>query len=1279
MIKFIIFTIIIHYSINQYVYTQLAENLTFELDTPQVKTPIKLGSEFQSSQQYSIWGWFKFNGSQASITNILNITNNKSLSTESSSIGPFPNPNYPNCPLSQELLNSGLESQSSRILNNPNCSPQKFDNEDISTPNINTREEDVIFINYDLNPKNSLGQTTFSITFLIQNGEEESKSDMKIDGFVDIPYTEDTWSFFAFSCDYKRGTVSIYYKVFDLNNNNSQYKTVGLSNNTFSLKRNSELVLASVEKNNYFKSVSGFVGNMAYIEMSSFYTTSLQTLWVGYLNSAGYGYKGVLIEFLFDIYNKNGKVKSYGLLSNEFNLEGNYKPLFELDKNLLGVRFYTGSQIMLNEIDFVNNDLIKGFVFYFKMRYHKNLPEDFILVERGFKNENGYIKISLVENDEGNRFVRIVVRGNLETEPEGFVYDSKAFFVEEEIFYIMAGIVTAPSGAARIVYLDNTKEIEFPLISDDFQFNSDPQKITVLGNNNNDPSLYKGYLDLFNFKIFNSATSAEFFNQIQRADERNKFDMEKLDFCELNASHYRNAEGCYECKNKVLSMNNKCIEYCPISQKNPLNGECIKCLDGNCDEIEKTQWDVKQIDRSVYRVTPSRKLLNQKIDYQNMIDIGFNEKFDYDYKKTINEEKQYIDYDFEFKDRIVNKNLNFEIKNSETNRQFDVNRNQLFHQSDSFRQQVLVNTIESNICYVKKVKKNAIKGLAIATLIIFVLSVVILLFMSVICSKRFNNLGALWKFLLHTWMKLQLIAFFLFLGIYLPCCVQEFLKFIYKYAVSWDHAFRVILNDINDSDSSFTEGMLEKQLPYKMHDVYARPFILHNLMVAFIIQCLIFFVYIVLKIWDCAKSLAGSFVYKTFVFLEFTGLIVGYLIIHMHAFVFSAINFKQAIFSHSYFTICFLISIFYTLVFALFWLYSLFRFLSTSDYFLSPINQNKFYYFYSGYKDNKFARTWDHWMVLSHFIVGLMIGLLFDHPLTQIIIILISLVILLGITIILRPWKYIIFNVAEILMQFLIIIVVVLFLVLAAYDKDGFCDSCKGREGAICWLTVILLFLAFLIGAFALILQTCRSAFSEEEEEEEEEVSGENYEGEGIYLDQNNQNVNYEMVADHNTSNMQYSQNIFNQNVTEKNIKTTNVNENHTTNISMSEFMNQMNAMKEENDLSYQIDDITNTNKLQPDSDDEEFIQPNIIKALSQMNSFDELVESRLDLNQKERFLNRKKQEFYENKKKHEFHDNKLKSSIVHLDIPDYGYNINDLVKESDFHSKEDSKKFRLD
>ncbi len=116
----------------------------------------------------------------------------------------------------------------------------------------------------------------------------------------------------------------------------------------------------------------------------------------------------------------------------------------------------------------------------------------------------------------------------------------------------------------------------------------------------------------------------------------------------------------------------------------------------------------------------------------------------------------------------------------------------------------MINTVKDRICYLKDDKERALRGLAYFTLILFALSLLIMLLVTIFCCP-IRNLGALWKFLLHNWMKLQLIAFFVLLAIYMPCCIKEFLRIIYKFAVRWNHSFRTVFNDSYDDDQTYIE------------------------------------------------------------------------------------------------------------------------------------------------------------------------------------------------------------------------------------------------------------------------------------------------------------------------------------------------------------------------------------------------------------------------------------------------------------------------------------------
>ena len=124
----------------QYVYTQFGENIEFFPDTPQVRTPVNLGTDFRSSKQYSVWGWIRFKGKQASITNILNVHNDRTIENPSATIGPFPNPNFPDCPFTTEqLLNNSDLADSDLVVQNPNCSPNLVENQNIPGQSVQAK------------------------------------------------------------------------------------------------------------------------------------------------------------------------------------------------------------------------------------------------------------------------------------------------------------------------------------------------------------------------------------------------------------------------------------------------------------------------------------------------------------------------------------------------------------------------------------------------------------------------------------------------------------------------------------------------------------------------------------------------------------------------------------------------------------------------------------------------------------------------------------------------------------------------------------------------------------------------------------------------------------------------------------------------------------------------------------------------------------------------------------------------------------------------------------
>lgn len=166
---------------------------------------------------------------------------------------------------------------------------------------------------------------------------------------------------------------------------------------------------------------------------------------------------------------------------------------------------------------------------------------------------------------------------------------------------------------------------------------------------------------------------------------------------------------------------------------------------------------------------------------------------------------------------------------------YDVNRNMVFHGRDIITTSVNVNTIKEGICYLPTNKSKALKALAITALLLIAIVFIIILLISIFLCSKMPNMLDMWKFLLHNWMRLQLIAFLLFIGIYQPCCVREFLNIIYRYAVSWNQGFRGVIWNTLDENPTILNGMKKSVLPeiFREHSILA--FILFNITIWFIV------------------------------------------------------------------------------------------------------------------------------------------------------------------------------------------------------------------------------------------------------------------------------------------------------------------------------------------------------------------------------------------------------------------------------------------------------------
>lgn len=345
------------------------------------------------------------------------------------------------------------------------------------------------------------------------------------------------------------------------------------------------------------------------------------------------------------------------------------------------------------------------------------------------------------------------------------------------------------------------------------------------------------------------------------------------------------------------------------------------------------------------------------------------EAFDYTIKKSA-ESNQEFDVKFNFKDDLKDENIVVSTTQNPENLLFDENRNLLY--SDTGVAEL------DRVCYVSEDRSDIMRLLAYIVLWGFVVVTGLLILMTCFCWKRNWDIAAAWKYLIHHWMKLQLVAFFALFAIYMPCCIKEFLHQLYKWAVSWDHGMRDSWDDTYEDSSSYNLGFTKKTLNENMEYENVKAFFLHNFGVFFIVHLFIFVIYIIVVLWDKIKdSTNGSFMYRVLNYMQFSLMIAFFMLVDMQIFAFSFINIRKAYFKHSYFVFCFIICVAYLAVFLMFWLYSFSCLMLRTDFLNYPTNHNSMYFFLAGYKENnKAARAYDLWHLIIRCAIGAMIGLL---------------------------------------------------------------------------------------------------------------------------------------------------------------------------------------------------------------------------------------------------------------------------------------------------------------
>jgi hypothetical protein len=1048
----LLFLCVIESIYGQFVNTQLFQSLVFGATTPQVRIKGNI-APYSATKAYTLWGWFRFDGETTAISNILTLRN-KSTSTPATSTAV--NSNYPACPVTSEQvqINPNIVTQPG-IADNPNCASV------ISSNGSANQSQDILYINYDLGEIIDSTQK-YSLIFLIQAGIDSStgKSDMKIDGFVNLNFKRNIWAFFAISCDYSMGQSTLFFQEYGTQTPASS-KSVSLSFQNFALLDSPELIIAGVENNPYFQSTSGFIGNIAYIEMAPFYTSDLAFMWVGFMSQAAYGSKGVVLEFFFDLYDSNS-IKSQGSVQKSFEVTGTTSAVFSSNRNKVGVSFKEGSKIDLQQLSFSNSEGTRSMAFYLQFEYAETLPDEFYIFRRGLSNTNGYLAISLIRSEGDKRRIKLYAKGEVSN---ATWKSDRSDFVKNRMYKIIIGISISVSNDIVLSYWDLDSIFETTLLQKNFIFDMGAKDALLIGNQ--ELAGYDGSFTFYRFIALNSASAALQRKYTPSTTATRSANASVNTNCVFRTSFFTMDNDCLICKNSIATYDRKCADFCPYGFKNATSDVCLKCFKPDCSEIEQTSWQTKLVNDQTYRIEPTRKLLGSP-NLDSIFEIQFDQGVGasgFNYTMTPNNKDQYIDLVLDLKANLINQTLKVVPKNStDVNNFYDANRNLLSPNATKI--------VVDRTCYVGDSTKSVMRGLAWFVIVLFFLSFLILLLVTIFFCSKFDDLGTVWKFFLHNCIKFQFVALLLLTGIYMPCCVKEFMNIIFKIFISWDTALSPHIHSSNAASEEYMKVLRANQVPRSFAEQGLQNYLLHNMGVLFIINLIIFLIYVGFKIWDvCARGKRATIMYRLFILVELTMVISGYAFTLPQATTFEFLNFRFPSFVPSYFGFCFVLSLIYLLVFVVFWFYASFRICRSKEYFMDIINYNKFYYFFAGYKETKLSQSYDLCFHMVFFVSCLCIGAIFDSPVAQLTIIFIAILALLIISLTARPWVYLFQFFVEIVSQVFLLIAVIILLVIASYDKSG-CYTCGDREGSLCYIIVLCLFIYFSLLSIGLIAQT---------------------------------------------------------------------------------------------------------------------------------------------------------------------------------------------------------------
>lgn len=863
--------------------------------------------------------------------------------------------------------------------------------------------------------------------------------------FREIPYSPGAWNFFAVSVDVKKGKAAFFYAPFD-GRGVSHFTFTFFSPNPRGFRSTTLLYVGGATEFLAGTNPESMM-RVSTIEIGTFFSEYIKDLWLGYTSPEQMLYKGVLSDVDFGKVEGKSVIPLYGSSSRPLVVWGDFKLTESSNQQEQGLLISTAATIGMRDLNFFSFErIVQSALFHFRVRLLSKSPPYFCLLSSEKTDHLQYLNICLVKRND--QYYIMVDAGSYE---QKLRLMSRLPMQINVIQSFAVSLSISPDNEAYIgFWVENLSAYSVKLASN-FKFDLGLTGYLLLGNTHQ--TFRSGWVELYRFSVLNSASGLAYEKLLNKPMDSDGIPraadclfyklfygpdpeclLEKQPGLDLASYSLENGKTPPQDEAKVPSTAEvKAIGYSTTGEENPESATSTKA---------SNTWKVDKVGINRFVLYSSAKpsptiLSDPPLEFSIE---GLNEKSDY----TIHVKSFLSANVAEFK-VITDKDL--------STKRFNLS----FWEKDkdgAKRSVKLTIYTEGKVHIFNKYRwavfKNHVENLALVPFFLLLLIFLCTLLSTLLGQKRAFDLASCWKFLVHALMQLQLISFLTLLQMRDLPATKAFITSLYARLV-------LLRPTLSDTKLSLSQN---------------------RVLIFFLVELVLAFTFLTLKLWERCRNAGGYHFYRLLTLVEYTLIVVVFSFCSTEVGIFFCLTLSKVKGIELAMASQLVITSLSVSFSALMWFYFLRRLLGPKEFFLESKNYRRFYYFFTGYRATRAARSYDLWHWAVYGMNGLVLGTTWVSPDIKLVLVAATMVFLMVTTIFLRPFRSIVMFISDLLSQILLVsslFTQIIFVSLIRSGKKSYNEWQFGEEGDALALT--LLVASLLVSSCGLFLHLMLSVF----------------------------------------------------------------------------------------------------------------------------------------------------------------------------------------------------------